>query len=512
MSRFVIALTLATAACAHSTPASSWHRFESKHVVLTTDVDRSRGRALITDVEKFRATLSRITGIPFEDASPKIHIFAFGRQRDYERASRVSGSLGFYTTKPAGAVSMLSLEDGDKSWTKELGAQVLRHEYTHHLLHQFSPMEYPRWYDEGFAEYVSTMEFDGSQVILGKAPVRRLIALRAEGDWLTTEQLVESRGRYLGWMGSNLSRDEDKYRVGIYHQYAQGWLVVHFLNHTQRFRAGIGPYLAALADGKPANEDVFEQHFGVDYSEFDQALRNYWGDRNLSYATIDMTGQFPAFDVQHEELSPEESAAIIYMAKHLSGRLPENEITTAHQVFKGATRFRPALLTRLRAELMIRQKRWDDAVALAESLEAMMGPQPIAWSHELQARVLLKREGEESEPSPQALATAKGHATKAIRSDPTYVPGFLRYVEISLAAPESVDDETLELIDVARFLAPDLKSAKRLELRVLAASGNHELALKKLDSMVEWASSKREAQELSSLRKKLIAARDGGAS
>lgn len=511
MSRFIVALTLSTAACAHSTPTSSWHRFESDHVVLTTDVDRTRGRALITDVEKFRTTLSRITGIAFEDASPKIHVFAFSRQRDYERASRSSGSLGFYTTKPAGAVSMLSLEDGDESWTKNLGAQVLRHEYTHHLLHQYSPMEYPRWYDEGFAEYVSTMEFHGSQVILGKVPVRRLIALRAQGDWLTTEQLVESRGRYLGRMGSGLSRDEDKYRVGIHHQYAQGWLVVHFLNHTQRFRAGIGPYLAAVADGASANEEVFEQHFGADYSEFDQALRNYWGDRNLSYATVDMTGQFPVFDVQHEELTPEESGAVVYMAKHLSGRLQKDEIKAADQAFAAASRFRPALLTRFRAELMIRQKRWDDAVALADILGKMKDPKPVAWANELQAQVLLRREAE-SEPPPQTLAAAKAHATKAIRSDPTYVPGFLRYIEISLAESEPVDDDTLELVDVARFLAPDLESAKRLELRVLAASGNYELALKKLDSMVEWASSKREAQELSSLRKKLVEARDGGSS
>jgi hypothetical protein len=72
-----------------------------------------------------------------------------------------------------------------------LGA-ALRHEYVHFLVHNQDDRNYPRWYDEGFAEVLSTMTARGKVIEYGEPMPARVAAL-PNGRWMPSERLLDIR-------------------------------------------------------------------------------------------------------------------------------------------------------------------------------------------------------------------------------------------------------------------------------------------------------------------------------
>lgn len=217
-----LALWAALVSTAFAREGETWVEVKSDHFLLRSDAGEDKAVALVRDLERFRAAVSFVAGIDFTAVPDRpLTIFAYRRSADYVRRLQAQGSAGFYHTDPDGDVAALTIEDGDKSW-QLTGRQVIFHEYTHHLLHHFSPYIYPTWYDEGFAEYLATMEFDGDRAKIGAPPIYRFLALKRAGHWLPLRELVEAKGNYIGQMGTALHRDRRRGWSGTQFQYAQG--------------------------------------------------------------------------------------------------------------------------------------------------------------------------------------------------------------------------------------------------------------------------------------------------
>ena len=112
---------------------------------------------------------------------------------------------------------------------------------------------YPKWYDEGFAELVSTIRFikKDTQFVMGEPP-SDIVYSRGDGfDW---NRLVAD-----GW------NNESIHRRKVHDAYVQSWLLTHysmigneFANYEKFLR-----YLRAWASGEPPLS-AFEQAFGMD--------------------------------------------------------------------------------------------------------------------------------------------------------------------------------------------------------------------------------------------------------
>lgn len=481
--------------------AATWHEIRTDHFIIRTDDERERAVQLAIDLEKYRFTVAYLSGLQTREvASVPVTVFAFAKNDDYLDVTKAYGTGGFYNARPAGPVSVLSLEDGEEEW--ELGGKgVLFHEYTHHILHQFSPISYPRWYDEGFAEFMATMEFEGDYALIGKPALHRVPALKRVSDWVRTFEILDSRGRYMGRIGTNLMRDPRRAKSGIMLQYAQGWLMVHYLHSNARLQQGVARYLTAINRAGISDEKAFREAFGIDYRQFDRQLRDYWDSAKLATGKVEIASKLPPIEPVVREMSAEEVKAVPYEVNVLAGRFGLVAADSAQSAFQDCIDegIRPVDMRLAAIELALAEENWDRAQAVIDNLTEHEGEIAPA----LIARVRLERQKAEDELEAEKARQLRAVAKQAIFDEPTYVPALIQFADLTFEHDLPVDDQVRSVIDSIRFLAPDIEEGKIFEARWLAEKGAHDQAEAVIDEMIKWSFSPEQANQLRDLKKEL---------
>jgi tetratricopeptide (TPR) repeat protein len=122
------------------------------------------------------------------------------------------------------------------------------HEYVHHLIANDTRHRYPLWFNEGYAEFLSTYEpLPGNRALIGAPSQHRLASLK-NANWMLLEQLM----RQTGYQTAHGRGDF----------YAQSWAVVHYLLSDKERAEYLGPFLDLLAGGVPP-EQAFEQTYNM---------------------------------------------------------------------------------------------------------------------------------------------------------------------------------------------------------------------------------------------------------
>ena len=128
-------LLLVTVSAAADDP-ESWVEIGTEHFLVRTNSDREVAVDLAIDLEKYRYTVGYLSGLDTRDTpSVPVTVYAWRTIDQYHEETGAYGTAGVYSSRPAGPVSLLSLEDGEEKWQLS-GKRVLFHEYTHHILHQ----------------------------------------------------------------------------------------------------------------------------------------------------------------------------------------------------------------------------------------------------------------------------------------------------------------------------------------------------------------------------------------
>jgi len=485
---------------------SGWVEVRTEHFIVRTDAERGRAEALATDLEKYRHTIGYLAGLDTRNTpSVPVTVYAWRRYDDYIDETGAFGTAGFYVARPAGPVSLLSLEDGEEDWELS-GKRVLFHEYTHHILHQLSPIEYPRWYDEGFAEYMATIEFDGDHAVIGKPALHRMPYLKRVRDWLRAFELIDSRGRYLGHIGTSMTRDPRRGRGGQSMQYAQGWLMVHYLHSEPGLQRGIPRYLAAINRADVDDEQAFEDAFGMDYREFDRAVKDYWNQKQFATGRVEIASRLPEIAPEVREMDACEAEAAAYEALALTGNFDSINNGLVRKRF-GACLERGVRERDMRLvlfELALDAGEWSRAAEHVEALLAADADDAAAVTASV--RLARSRTGE---MDPETAAELRGQAIRAIMAEPTYVPALLEYADLTFEHELPVDDNVVSVIDSIRFLAPDLNAGKIFEARLFAGRGAQDEALALIDEMIKWSGSTDEELELKELRREIAEGAQG---
>src|SRR5262249_21337646 len=110
---------------------------------------------------------------------------------------------------------------------------TLKHEYLHFLVRNRDSINYPTWFDEGFAELLQTLTVNGTTIEYGKVSRNRMGVLPPQ-SWLRFDALVEGGGV------GDLDRDR-RWKF-----YAQSWLLMHYLSFgrpERRFDADYPTFL-----------------------------------------------------------------------------------------------------------------------------------------------------------------------------------------------------------------------------------------------------------------------------
>jgi tetratricopeptide (TPR) repeat protein len=165
---------------------------------------------------------------------------------------------------------------------------IIQHEYVHFLSRnqRQGAITFPKWFEEGFAEYLGASESRRGKFYIGKTPEHRVDEL-ANIEWIPLKKII-SPDNYNEW-----TRDQQSTF------YAEAWALVHYLQSSKTRQAtyskDMAAYLSLLNSGIP-NIEAFEKGFNIDIETLALRLRRYVELKQFSYFAFDEKGLLPSFE------------------------------------------------------------------------------------------------------------------------------------------------------------------------------------------------------------------------
>jgi tetratricopeptide (TPR) repeat protein len=252
---------------------AQWVEVRSPHFNVVTDAGEKRGRETALKFEQMRAVFGALLTKAKVNLPVPLQIVAFRNTKEFRQFAplwqgKPTQLAGLFQAGPDRSFILLDMSVEDP-WT------VVFHEYAHQLLNGNITAETQLWFDEGFAEYFSTIEVDGKQVKLGKKP--------PPGDWEVLHQYGMMKVSDLFRVQHNSREYNEGDRRSVF--YAESWLLVHYLYDTKQV-AKLSPFFNAVIDRKVSIEDGIQQAFGMSAPQFDKTLREYMARGQVRYMSI----------------------------------------------------------------------------------------------------------------------------------------------------------------------------------------------------------------------------------
>ena len=251
---------------------ADWIEVTSDHFQLTTDLPEKRALEVVDQLEKTRLALAYLTRKEPNENAPIFRIFGFQKTGDYLRISGIKRTAGYFTYAWDGPVSLSSLARPDGQWGMS-GLQIAIHEYVHFFMRSINGAQYPIWYDEGFADFISTMRFEEDRAIIGDAHPNRIYGLAVTPNWMDFSKILTRKA-------TGKRRDSMIYSVG--------WLLTHYLWEDAERTATLNRYLQAYSTDSSDPVKVFEDTFGITPKQMDKELRSYWKKGQLRVGSFSL--------------------------------------------------------------------------------------------------------------------------------------------------------------------------------------------------------------------------------
>jgi tetratricopeptide (TPR) repeat protein len=291
-------------AAIHAVPASAaWVKVESPHFIGYSDGTPEDLKLDIVQLEQYDALLRSRLNINAVGSPIKLSVFKIRNVKTVAKLLGDPGAAGYYATSNEGPLAVVPRVPGGGGKFGLRSDTILFHEYAHHVMYQHFNAAYPFWYSEGFAEFMSTTEFDiAGKAKLGLGARHRAYAL-ARGGYIPIEVLLGRNPKELG----NYSGDT---------VYALSWLLTHYLNFSKERRGQLKIYLDLMATGA-SSVKAAEQAFG-DLTELGNELYRYRSRTSIPYIEIDVK-PLDAVDLQISTLSPGVGEAMLHRIIMMGG-------------------------------------------------------------------------------------------------------------------------------------------------------------------------------------------------
>jgi tetratricopeptide (TPR) repeat protein len=274
-----------------------WIRVNSSHFSVLTDAGEKKGREVIVRFEQMRGVFSQLLVRSKVNMSLPIDIVALKSDKEYSRLAPLRqgqpiAAPGFFIGGEDRIFIVLDLS-ADESW------RAVAHQFAHYLLNYNYPPT-PAWFDEGFAEYFSSMRPDNKQVQIGADPELNL-------SW--KEDLIGNQTEVLNppkslteflmgpvWLSMpdlfDLRHNVSNYQEGTHHTlfYAQSWITMHFLLNTNRLPQTGMLFDLVLNQKVPVNQAI-QKAYGMTPAEFDKAVKDYFHTQQPLFVAMDTAKQ-----------------------------------------------------------------------------------------------------------------------------------------------------------------------------------------------------------------------------
>ncbi|MGZ4814680.1 MAG: tetratricopeptide repeat protein [Terriglobales bacterium] len=239
-----------------------WVQVKSPNFTVITDAGEKKGRDTALHFEQMRAVFGTLFAKAKINSSQPLYILAFRNTKEFRALcplwkGRPEELAGFF--QPGNGVTYIAL---DLSTENKWG--TVFHEYGHFLLNSNTVEELPPWFNEGFAEYFSTVRIEGNSFIFGDIPQGHSLILQ-QYQWLPVDQLFSVR--------HDSSFYNERNQQTIF--YAESWLAVaHYWFNTNQPKQ-VPTFLALYNQRVPVDEAI-QKAFGMDAKALDKELHKFY--------------------------------------------------------------------------------------------------------------------------------------------------------------------------------------------------------------------------------------------
>jgi hypothetical protein len=309
----VLGLYAISASAAEPSP---WLEIHSIHFTVITDAGDKKGREVAVRFEQMRAVFATLLGKERLHQSVPLTILAFDNDKSYYQLAPLHGGQptdvpGFFLPSDDQDFIVLNLSE-DESW------RAVAHDFATMLLTYNYPPAQP-WFDEGLAEYFSSIRVDNKQVELGTdpglLPFARHNFLGTHGDQNSRKSFTELLDTQAWLSPPDLFAMKPGLsdRAALFN--AESWIVIHYLLHQQKL-PDTGTYFNAVLNEHAPVEDAIQKAYAMSSAQLEQAVKDYFHsqsglltsarNRNANAAPASATaGQSYRFPVP---VGPEDSA------------------------------------------------------------------------------------------------------------------------------------------------------------------------------------------------------------
>jgi tetratricopeptide (TPR) repeat protein len=273
-----------------------WNLISSDHFSVLTDAGSQKGHEIAARFEQMRAVFGELLMRKQVRMSEPIEIIAVANTTEYSQltprtTSRAVSSPAFFFPGVDRIFIVLNAADPD-CW------RALERPLAHYFLNYNYPPTQP-WFDEGIAQYFSSLYFTAQKTELGSDPAlpppgqaslvaaagtsKSLSEILQQTPWLSLPDLLATRR-------PTSDRDEGP-QPTIFE--AQSWILIHYLIAKNKL-SETGAYFGLVELQRIPVAQAVEQAFGMSVVQLDSAVKDYFHSFKRAPASLNHSKQYPA--------------------------------------------------------------------------------------------------------------------------------------------------------------------------------------------------------------------------
>jgi len=277
---------------------TQWIEIQSPHFSVVTNAGERRGRETAMRFEQMRAVFGTLLTKVNVNLPIPLQIVAFRNSKEFRQFAPLWNGkpiqlAGLFQSGEDRSFILLDMS-AENPWT------VVFHEYAHQLMNGVLTAQVDPWFEEGFAEYFSSIEVDSKEARVGKIPEYEYQILQQDGMMKIADLF-------------RVQKDSSTYNESGSHRtvfYAESGMLVHYL-YDNDMLIRLSNYFGLKIDRNLPVDEAIKQAFGFSPDQFDKVLRNYVSAGHFKYYPIPTPPNIVSKDYLAKPLSPADSNAVL---------------------------------------------------------------------------------------------------------------------------------------------------------------------------------------------------------
>jgi len=265
-----------------------WLLVTTPNFQIRSMMSKRRTLEVARKLESFRVVAGLLTNAGMTESRVPVEIFAIDGGKAVKTFNLENAGGRFYDGVRRHTIVV-------QEYRGEYTTRTMLHEYVHFLSRNYSTSYFPKWFEEGLAEFLSSARFRGDEIHIGGA--ENWMRQKLMANTVPLSDIIERRG-------------EDNWPTAREHYfYSVSWAIVHYLqnrpdqetpfdeqlrNHVQLLESGVGAI------------EAFETAFGITIPGLAGELQRYLSNNRVPVQAISVEGLIPEFEYEVSQLSREE--------------------------------------------------------------------------------------------------------------------------------------------------------------------------------------------------------------